>query len=207
MKFPFFASFIVFCAWLGYELHKHRNLEKQTIDDFWEKEALANQTRRKSLDTLDYITIPFDTLPMAILPDDEMAAEYKETLRELAKEPIVNLTGITNTDLKLTYGAPNIKLLSAYDQRYTVLARTLQSFGELLYQNGYRKEAVTVLSFAVSTRTDISATYKLLITLYKELDQTNEIAGLLPVAESLNSGMKNSIVGIIREALNNETAE
>ena len=37
----------------------------------------------------------------------------------------MHLTGYTNTDLKLEYGAPNIKLLSAYDQRYTTLARTL----------------------------------------------------------------------------------
>ncbi|MBR5800788.1 MAG: hypothetical protein IKY23_12095 [Lachnospiraceae bacterium] len=201
MKFPFFASFIVFCAWLGYELHKHRNMERQTMDDFWEREAKANKTRRKSLDSLAYITIPFDTFPMDLLPDDEKATEYKETLRELAKEPIVNLTGITNTELKLTYGAPNIKILSAYDQRYTVLARTLQAFGELLYQKGYLDEAVTVLSFAVSTRTDISATYKLLITLYRELNKEEEIAGLLPVAETLNSGMKNTIVSLIQEAI------
>jgi len=144
---------------------------------------------------------------MDLLPEDERAAEYKETLRELAKEPIVNLTGITNTDLKITYGAPNIKLLSAYDQRYTVLARTLQSFGELLYQNGYSDAAVTVLSFAVSTRTDISATYKLLIKLYKELGQAEKIAGLLPVAQELNSGMKNTIVGMIQEALSGDDAE
>ena len=207
MKFPFFASFIIFCAWLGYELHKHRNIERKAMDDFWEKEAEANKTRRKSLDSLAYITIPFDTLPMAILPDDEKAAEYKETLRELSTEPIVNLTGITNTELKLTYGAPNITLLSAYDQRYTLLARTLQAFGELLYQNGHLDEAVSVLSFAVSTRTDISATYKLLITLYKELGREDEIAALLPVAEGLNSGMKNTIVSMIREALTGETAK
>lgn len=202
MKFPFFASFIVFCVWLGYELHKHRNQEKRTMDDFWEKEAAANRTRRKSLDTLNYITIPFDTLPMDILCDDSQVKEYHETLHELAKDPIVNLTGISNTDLKLEYGAPNITLLSAYDQRYTILARTLQSLADALYKNGYLQEACTVLEFAVSTHTDISATYKLLITLYKELGQENKIPALMPVAEGLNSSMKNVIIQMIQDACN-----
>ena len=200
MKFPFFASFIVFSIWLGYEIHKHRNLENKAMDEFWEKEAAANNTRRKSLDNLNYITIPFDSLPMDVLCDDEQVREYHETLYELSKEPIVNLTGITNTDLKLTYGAPNINLLSAYDQRYTVLSRTLQSLANVLYANGYLQEATTVLEFAVSTHTDNSASYKLLITLYRTLDREDKIPSLLPVAESLNSGMKNVIVQMIQDA-------
>ena len=200
MKFPFFASFIVFCFWLGYELHKQRNREAQNMEDFWEKETAANQTRRQSLDELNYITIPLDTLPMNILCEDEQVKEYHETLRELAKEPIVNLTGISNTDLKLTYGAPNITLLSAYDQRYTHLARTLQSLADALYKNGYLQEACDVLTFAVSTHTDISASYKLLITLYQELGQEDKIPSLLPIAESLNSGMKNTIIRMIQDA-------
>ena len=28
MRFYFFASFIVFCIWLGYEIHKRRNKEE-----------------------------------------------------------------------------------------------------------------------------------------------------------------------------------
>ncbi len=199
MKFPFFASFIVFCAWLGYELHKHRNLEKKSLDDFWEKEYEANRTRRKSLDGLDYITIPLDTFPMTQPSDDELLAECRDTLTELSKEPIVNLTGISNTDLKLQYGAPNINLLTAYDQRYTTLARTLQTFGKALYDKGYVGDAKTVLEFAVSTKTDVSSTYKLLTVIYKETGQPEKIKELIPVAEALNSGLKNSIVKMLEE--------
>lgn len=199
MKFPFFASFIVFCLWLGYEIHKHRNQEKKSIESFWEKEYEANRTRRKSLDGLNYITIPLDTLPMTLLSDNAVIAECQETLTELSKEPIVNLTGISNTDLKLQYGAPNINLLTAYDQRYTTLARTLQTFGKALYDNGCVAEAQAVLEFAVSTHTDVSSTYKLLTTIYKEQGQNEKIRDLIPIAESLNSGLKNSIVKMLEE--------
>ena len=199
MKFPFFASFIVFCIWLGYEIRKHRNKQEKAERDFWEKEAAANNTRRKSLDSLEYTHIPFDTLPMNTMREDPVVADYHQTLRELSASPIVNLTGISNTDLKLQYGAPNIDLLSKYDQCYTTLVRTLQDLAETLYKNGHLKDACTVLEFAVSTRTDISASYKLLIQLYKQLGSSDKIRDLLPIAETLNSGMKNHILSLINQ--------
>lgn len=200
MKFPFFASFIVFCIWLGYEIKKHSRMEEKSMENFWEKEAAANNTRRKPLDDLDYIEIPLERLPMELLDADPRIREYHETLRSLAGNPIVNLSGISNTDLKLRYGAPNINALTLYDQRYTILARTLQSLGEALYEKGYVSEACTVLEFAVSTRTDVSATYRLLITIYKKLGQAEKIPALLPTAQSLTSGLKNSIIRMIEEA-------
>ena len=201
MKFPFFASFLIFCLWLSYEIHKHRNQEAKNRDAFWEKEAVANNTRRKSLDHLDYIKIPFDALPMDALKEDPVILQCHETLRELSASPIVNLTGIGNTDLKLTYGAPNIDLLSCYDQRYTLLARTLQDWAAALAGKDFPLEAIAVLEFAVSTHTDVSASYKLLSSLYLKQGCPEKIRDLIPVAESLNSGMKKHILSILEEAL------
>ena len=201
MKYPFFASFIMFCLWLLYTLHRQRSKEANSDKDFWKREAAANSTRRKSLDNLDYIRIPFEALPMDTLADDPAVAEYHETLHELSKEPIVNFTGISNTDLKLMYGAPNIDILSRYDQRYTVLVRTLQNFAQTLYDKGYLDEACRILEFSVSTRTDISATYKLLATIYREKGETERIAGLIPVAKELNSSLSKHIVAALEEFL------
>lgn len=201
MKFPFFASFLIFCLWLSYEIHKHRNQEAKSRDAFWEKEAAANNTRRKSLDDLDYIRIPFDSLPMDTLKEDPVIMQCHETLHELSASPIVNLTGISNTDLKLTYGAPNIDLLSCYDQRYTLLARTLQDWAAALAGKDFPLEAVSVLEFAVSTHTDVSASYKLLSSLYQKQGCPEKIRDLIPIAESLNSGMKKHILSLLEEAL------
>ncbi len=138
---------------------------------------------------------------MDTLADDPAVAEYHETLRELSGEPIVNFTGISNTDLKLMYGAPNIDILSRYDQRYTVLVRTLQNLAQALYEKGCADEACRILEFAVSTRTDISATYKLLATIYREKGETEKIAGLIPVAKELNSSLSKHIVAALEEFL------
>lgn len=204
MKFPFFASFIVFCIWLGYELHKHKNMEAKREQEFWDREAAANSTRRKPLDDLNYIQIPFDSLPMEILADDPAVSEYHETLRVLAESPIVNFTGISNTDLKLMYGAPNIDLLSRYDQSYTTLVRTLQNWGERLYEKGCVDEACQILEFAVETRTDISATYKLLASIYYGRGQSDKIRQLIPIAKELNTSLSGNIVAMLEGFTDNQ---
>ena len=201
MRFPFFASFIVFCIWLGYELHKSRNREAKTNKSFWEREALANSTRRKSLDDLDYIQIPFDTLPMDVMADHPSVAEYHETLRMLSQSPIVNFTGISNTDLKLMYGAPNIDCLSRYDQNYTTLVLTLQSWAKILYDHSQTEPARQVLEIAVETRSDISATYKLLATIYQQEGMSGRIADLIPIARNLNTRLSDHIVSTLEEML------
>lgn len=200
MKIPFFASSIVFCIWLFYELRKHRRKEAQVEDSFWERETAANNTRKKPLDDLEYISIPFDFLPMDILKEDDEVAECHRLLLTLSEQKIVNLTGLSNTELKLRYGAPNITVLTDYDQNYTVLARTLQKWASLLYQAGYTQEAKTILEFAVSTKTDVSASYAILAEIYKKNGQTQKIESLLQIAEGLNSAMKPAIVRILKEA-------
>ena len=199
MKIPIFAIFIVFVVWLAYEISKSNRKQEEIHNAFWEKERQANSTRRKPLDDLAYITIPFEKLPTELYAEEEPVKEYLQTLHFLAKSPIVNFTGISNTDLKLQYGAPNIDLLTKYDQSYTTLARTLQQWASFLYEKGNVPEARDVLEFAISTNTDVSGTYKLLCRIYKEENTPEKIKSLYLVAESLNSLMKPAIFRILQE--------
>lgn len=199
MRFPFFASFIVFGIWLSYEIHKHRNIEAGALDSFWEKENTANNTRKQSLENLDYIQLPLDSLSLQLLSGTPEAEECIAIFHELSCKKIVNLTGISNTDLKLQYGAANLNLLTSYDQNYTLLARTLNKWGHLLYEAGYLQQARSVLEFAVATHTDISSTYRLLAQLYTAQNEPHKIKELLTVAGGLNSAMKGPIVRILQE--------
>lgn len=200
MKIPFFASFIIFIVWLAYELSKVRRRSEKKESSFWEKEAQANRTRRKPLDSLNYITIPFEKLPMELLADDEGIFECHRILGVLKDSPIVNFTGISNTELKLEYGAPNINLLMRYDENYTTLVSTLQKWALLLYEAGYAAEAKNILEFAVSTNTDVSGTYRLLASIYTKEEQTGKIEDLLKRAKNLRSGSKDTIVRILQES-------
>ena len=199
MTIPFFASFIIFLIWLSYEISKSRRIGEKAQDAYWERENAANNTRRKSLDNLRYIVIPFDSLPMETLKEDEKIMEFHKTLYYLSESPIVNFTGFSNTDLKLEYGAPNIDLLARYDQSYTTLARTLQQWAEKLYQAGYVQEAKQILEFSISTDTDVSGSYRLLASIYSKEGETGKIKELEDRARHLKSASRNIIVRILQQ--------
>lgn len=168
--------------------------------EFWERERAANNTRRQPLDDLAYIRLPMEIFPMELLPDDPRVEECRQTILSLQDLPIVNFTGFTNTDLKLRYGAPNITLLTSYDQSYTLLVRTLQQWAQALYDNGHPHEACQLLEFSVSTGTDVSASYRLLCKIYQEQGTPEKIADLCLTAQTLNSANQKVIIGILKEA-------
>lgn len=200
MKFPFFASFIIFIIWLAYELRKADRLREKDDASFWEKEAEANGTRRKSLALLDYISIPLDTLPIHVMEDDETVRSCIQTLERLQNTKIVNLTGISNTDLKLQYGVANLNDLTEYDANYTELVTTLQTWAQTLYDAGFIAETAAVLEFAVSVHSDISASYLLLAKIYDNTGAFDKIAPLAETASGLNSLSKDIIVRTLQES-------
>ena len=202
MNFSVFASFmifVVFLIWLGYEMKKHSRYDEKKQKEYWARERKANSTRKQSLDNLSYIAIPLETFPMHLMSSDEMIREYHETLHHLSEEKIVNFTGISNTDLKLEYGVANLPTLTHYDQCYTLLVRTLQSFATRLYENGYEKECVPILEFAINTGTDISGTYKLLATIYVKYGEKEKLDSLKSKTDALNSAMKKPIDRMLQE--------
>ena len=203
MKFPFLASFIVFIITITLASKRVEKKRNKRNEEFWERERRANSVRKKSLEDLEYISIPFQSFPMDTAADDEVIASCHKELQSLRDEKIVNFTGFSNTDLKLEYGTANITVLSQYDQNYTLFVRALQTWAKRLHELGYHDEALTVLEYAVATRTDISATYYLAASIYAEKGQTDKIKHLLFVADTLQSAMKNSIVRTLKESYPN----
>ena len=200
MRFPIFASFIVFLVFFYISTNRAERKNRANKQSYWEREQKANSVRRQSLDNLDYIVISYDTFPMAIADTEETIKQCLRELNELASEKIVNLTGLTNTDLKLEYGAANISLLSRYDQNFTILVRILQTWAERLNELGYQNEALQVLEFAISNRTDISGSYYLAAKLYTALGNPEKISYLKRTADTLQSAMRNSIVRTLQES-------
>ena len=200
MNFIINASALIFSLMVFLYIRKANKTDARSQNDFWAKERAANSTRRKPLDDLDYIKLSLDDFPMNLLSDVPKVEDYKQIILSLNELPIVNFTGISNTELKLRYGAPNIELLTTYDQNYTLLVRTLQQWAQALYDGGYVDEARRMLEFSVSTATDVSATYRLLCQIYNEQNTPEKINDLYPIAEMLNSAMQKTIVRILREA-------
>lgn len=125
--------------------------------------------------------------------NEAISEECKEILRSLSTQKIVNLTGYTNTDLKLSYGTANITCLTEYDQNYTLLVSTLQKWAEALYRGEAKKECRQVLEYAVSIGTDVSHTYFLLADLYDEEGESDLKCSLIEKASGLSS-LSNKVI-------------
>lgn len=171
-KISSLVIFALFCLWVWYESHRTVNVYKARERAFWDREARANSTRRKSLDGLAYITVPTD-LPTDLYPDNININSYKEIIAELSRDKIVNFTGFTNTDLKLEYGAPNIGELTRYDQNYTTLITTLQKWADELMELGSPEEAYKIMEYLISVKCDIGKTYRILGRHYLDTGNTD----------------------------------
>lgn len=211
MKYPFFASFILFGFLFSFSLKRRAKKEGKYVDNFWERERQADSTRRKSLENLDYIVVPLGELPLDVLAEFPEIRQCQDKVRELSTKKIVNFAGYSNTELKLAYGAPNINLLSEYDQNFEDLITVLQEWASLLLQNWgesaqlcpeeeRKQAAVKVLAFAVSAGSDIAASYEKLTKLYLDCGRQDEIPGLKRKAEKIRSLSKGRILGMLEEA-------
>lgn len=200
MNLTFLASFIMFICMLSIAIRRHSRAVQKKQEQFWERERQANHVRRKPLDNLDYITIPLETLPVHVMTADGTVRECLDVLHTLAGEKIVNFTGITNTDLKLTYGTANITALSQYDQNFTLLVQTLQKWAEALHRAGYTDEARQILEYAVSVHSDAGTSYRLLAALYDQAGEQEKVAGLYDTALALTSPSGKTIARTLRES-------
>ncbi len=199
MNIGFLASFITFSLLVSHNIRKQAKKRRKDNDNFWEREARSNSVRRKSLDGLNYVTIPLERFPTHILNENSTVMECIGIVESLTDQKIVNLTGWTNTDLKLEYGTANITPLSEYDQNYTLLVRTLQKWADVLIESGYLAEASVLMEFAVSTNTDVSRTYYQLAEFWASHFEEERIPQLIRTAEGLRSSNRNAIVRYLKE--------
>ena len=194
MNFIILASSIAAVILIAINGRRQKKMDAEQKESFWERERRANSVRRKSLDGLNYITIPLETFPTHILQQDSVVAECIEMLENLTSQKIVNFTGYSNTDLKLEYGTANINLLSEYDQNFTLLVRTLQKWADVLLETGYREEACILMEYAVNIGTDVSRTYDELAEYYVSLKDLDAIDRLKYKAGNLRSSNKGIIL-------------
>lgn len=200
MNLTIFASFIIFTSIVSIFIRRHTRAAEKEQKDFWQREQQANQVRRRPLDDLDYVSIPLDALPVTAMAGDAAVRDCLDTLSALAGEKIVNFSGISNTDLKLTYGTANITVLSQYDQNFTLLVQTLQKWARLLHQAGHIAETRQILEYAVSIHSDAGTSYRLLAAIYDQNGEQEKVAALYNAALALVSPSGKTIARTLRES-------
>lgn len=185
--FPFLTIFIIFCIVLSYYIKKGDASQKEVMDNFFEKERLANSVRKKDISQLNYITIPFEKIPQKL--DTSTEKEFFS----FAEKPMVNFNGISNTDLKLQYGTANLEILSKYDANYMDMIALLPAYADELLAAGDYDTAQMLLEFAVNTKADSRKIYQQLTQIYRETNQADKIQYLITASNDL-PGMARTII-------------
>lgn len=193
------ASLLIMFLIISHAARKGQNENDKILRAYFAREREANLTRNQPLDDLAYVHIPFDYIPRSLLADDDNVADCVRILDSLSEKKIVNFTGYTNTDLKYQYGVGNLTTLMAYDENYTLYARTIYRLAKIYYNNGYVSNARILLEKAVESQTDIKGNYTLLAEIYKTNGETDKIQSLIKQAEKIRSSSKAAIIRVLEE--------
>ncbi len=189
----------MFILVLQYAIRKARRKNENADKKFWAREAEANSVRRKSLDDVEYIHIDFDKLPMDVLPEDETIANCINDLKGLAPEKIINLTGLTNTDLKLKYGVANLPYLTDCDNRFTFLVQILQRWSDCLWEKGLKEPAVMIMEYELSIGSDAHSMYRRLASYYSKNGQPERVEDLIKNLEAMNMLTTKTLISELKE--------
>ena len=143
----FFFIALILIIWIRYEGNRHAQSQEMSSEEFWRREREASFTRKADISGLPYVKVPdslFDGLPVLKEPRYN---ESLERLKALAGTEMLNLTGITNTELKSRYGVGNFTFLSECNERYDEFYVAVKSIITVLKESGYEAEALDLQSF------------------------------------------------------------
>ena len=198
MKFPIFTSIILLVVILQINLRRINKEDARLEKEYWDRERAALKAPRKDISNLDYIVMPED-LPLDFPITAPKSNELRIRLKNLSTQKIINLYGMSNTDIRLTYGARNFETLSMADTRYLIFIRTLSELAQVYYDSGYLEEARALLEYAIEIDSDVRNTYVLLMKIYKKAGEQEKAAALKKKAEDIKTLSRDGVVAALNE--------
>lgn len=191
---------IIFAIIFKYKLQNITKQEQKAKEQLRQLEQRASLPIKRSLQSLPKITLSLDALPFHDNTTKDIIA-CQNLIKDLEECTICNLSGMTNLELKLKYGAGNLDTLFEYEQNYLQLIKALSKWGSLLYENHQLEDAKVVLNYAISCKSDLRSTYITLTKIYLEEDNIDEIHALAKKTESISTtlDLKKAIYDTLNE--------
>lgn len=196
----YLICFCIFVAWLFYEQRKAKRIEEKMSKNFWARETEANQTRKKDISHLPLVEVDESEIPI-VSTSDETVLYYIGQLQKIIKEPMLDLSEYTNTDLKLAYGVGNFKTLSDYDEKFNSFLVNLTNLARAYSRAEFYKEAKDTYQMALHYGSRKVNDYTELADVYLKLDQPEQITQLITEVSNSDHPRKDSVIESLRSVL------
>ena len=178
------TSILLFCVILNYAIRKSNIRDRDDSLRSSGKNRHKTDTPEKKLSDIHFISFP-ENLLTEITTENSKIIDNLTTLRRLAKAQVINMGGMSNDEIRETYGDQNFEHLSMADQRYMNLCRVLQTLSEECFKSGLPDEAEKFLKFAIDTDTDFLPVWQTLGEYYLNTDRSDSLRDLRDKAFSL----------------------
>jgi len=191
---------------------KSENQEVHEREDFWTKESESHYVRKKELTEDDYVKTHFHNLPAhdesyyKALGRDRLYT-YQENCRLLSIEPMMNLTNMLNSEVRLKYGTAQLDLIESYENNYNQYVKNLLNWATGLYELNQKQEASDILREAISIGSDVSHVYLLMGKIYAETDQQVALLKLIAHVENSHYALRNKILEGLNTSLSTMNTE
>lgn len=190
---------LMLVLWIRHHVNTSKNTILESREAFWKRESQANHTRNQSLESIEFLTVPIDQLPIVDTTVPELNT-LQSDLIHLSTEKIANLSSYTNTELKLAYGTGNFSYLAQCDTNYTILLRTISRLADYHIHNGNKEAATKYLEYAVDCCSQNAKTYVSLVLLYVAQNNTPKIEELKSKILSSDYTNKHTLIRKIEQS-------
>ncbi len=194
-----FICFIFLIAIFQYNLQKGEAHRKKSRKRFWEFEDSSWFGRKGSIEPNYFLHPNASNLPKLTFEEfDALEMSYlfklQETCFELAKEPMVDLSYLLNSEIRHKYGANNVNTIEGYENNYNNYIRYLYQLGKFYYEQERYTDAQLYLEEGLSVHTEISDHLILLGTLYLKNQDDVGFQKLYAHAKGIKSLTKTKIL-------------
>ena len=196
----YLVCFLIFIGWLLYEQRKSRKVAEQESKDFWAREQEANQTRKKDISNLPLLHVSEEEIPVADT-DNDSVLYYVGQVKEIIKNPMMDFSDYTNTDLKLAYGVGNFKVLCEYDENFNHFLLALTNLARACTEAGLYSEAEQTFLLAFHYGSQKMTDYTSLADIYLHLEEPEKISALIRNVEDGPLPHKEALIQALEQKL------
>lgn len=190
MAFPCLAVFITICLVLFFRYKFINDKREEKEQDFFDKERSARTTVGHIYES-DYEVIPLSKFSFNLCEDPSIV-EMEEKIKVLSTEKLLNLTGVSNTDVKLRFGVNHFDEAVACGEKYDELIGLLVNYAIGLDDHGFSEESANILEYLVKNDCDIKAAWIALGKHYASKSEFDKIKSLIEKVDSSKLSIKSA---------------